>query len=121
MRHGEPETRTLRDPRRWSYAPCGILLAFASKRPIHRWHNDAARQEESIPSIEFLKDGSYSFLRTSNGLLCNGEIRCCLQCYGSSEPLLWRSRLTQGRSRPGVSAWRTARFHVLDAAWNEHS
>src|SRR6476646_6521079 len=27
-------------------------LALASERPIHRWHNDAARQEESIPSVE---------------------------------------------------------------------
>src|SRR5262245_2286434 len=44
------ETPTLRDRRRWSYAPCGLLLALASERPIHRWHNDAERQEESIPS-----------------------------------------------------------------------
>src|SRR5829696_1289341 len=25
---------------------------WPSMRPIHRWHNDAARQEESIPSLK---------------------------------------------------------------------
>ena len=30
-----PETRALRDRRRWSYAPRGLLLAVALKRPVH--------------------------------------------------------------------------------------
>jgi ribosomal protein S18 acetylase RimI-like enzyme len=32
-------------------APSGLLLAMALERPPYRWQDDAARQEESIPSL----------------------------------------------------------------------
>src|SRR5258706_14649480 len=45
-----PETRIVRDRRRWSYAPRGFPLP-GPREAIYRWHHDAARQKESIPSL----------------------------------------------------------------------
>ena len=53
------ETPTLRDRWRWSYAPCGLLLALALREAVHRWHDDAARQEESIPSLHQTAAGAF--------------------------------------------------------------
>jgi len=68
------ETPTLRDRRRWSYAPCGLLLALALKRPytvgtmmshgrrspFHRLQPDVGRRDHEPPRLKPGADGRYA-------------------------------------------------------------